>query len=338
MSPLPCSAQETEPTPVTVVDPVTIAPPDPPGAPDSVTVSGITDTSAFVSWSPVPEAETYTVWVDGNRFTGTTGTGTEIKGLEPYTEYAVHVTAANASGESPPSPVVNFRTLPPEPGAPDQLQVVSVTENSAVVRWHPLPSWQHIQFYRIYVDGEPVADVDPLEGLQMANLTNLQAGDHTVAVSGINENCEGPLSQAVSFTVQTVAAPSGLAVTNRSADSIWIMWDPVIGADRYVVLLNGQVAGETRERTFHLKGLDPETQYEIGVKAAFSDGNVSSPATLEAKTLSAPEQLGLAELTGVGSDYFPDVFPGMVVVFAIGGAFVIARLGQYSFRHFRLFR
>ena len=301
----------------------------PPSSPAEVCVSGIEEDSATVSWSPAPTATQYTVWVDGYRWTGSTGPAAKLEGLQAYTEYSVYVTAANDIGESGPSSLVTFKTLPPVPGVLEAPAVSEVTEGTAIVKWQPLPAWQYIQKYRIYVDGKPVADVDPQEGIQAANLTNLAAGKHMVAVSGINENCEGEPSQAVSFATQTVPSPSGLVMTNRSADTIWFMWDPVYDAEKYSVFLDGQPVGETHETAYNLDELNPDGQYEIGVKAVLPDGNISSAATIQVKTLSVTEQLNMASIMGAGSEYFPDVLPGIIVIFAIGGAMTIARMGQY---------
>ncbi len=304
--------------------------PLPPAAPSEVVVSGIEETRATVAWSPVPTATQYTVWVNGRRWAGSTGPAAELRGLQPYNDYSVYVTAANDAGESGPSVSVNFKTLPPAPTAPQKPEVSEVTDSSALVTWQPLPSWQHIQFYRIYVDGKAVADVTPQEGLQRARLTNLDPGTHAVAVAGVNENREGPPSEPAPFEVRSIPAPAGLALANRSADSIWIVWEPVPGAQEYRLYLNGQPVGETSGTSYRLSGLQAETAYEVGVAAAFPDGNVSGRATLQVQTLPPPERLDLAALTGAGYRYFPDVLPGLVAVFVVGGAFLLARLGQYS--------
>lgn len=306
------------------------APLVPPSPPSEVYVSGIEENRATVSWSPVATATQYTVWVNGQRWTGSSYPGAEIRGLQPYTEYSVYVTAANDAGESGPSTMVTFKTLPPVPGAPATPVVSDVTDTTAVVKWQPLPAWQHIQKYRIYVDGKAVADVNPVEGVQQAQLTNLDPGGHTVAVSGINENREGDLSPAVSFTVQAVPAPAGLVMANRSADSVWITWDSVTGADRYKIYVDGNLVGETKETRYLIKNLEADKEYQVGVSAVLPDGNVSAQATLQAKTLPVSEPLDLGKLTAAGYSYFPDALPGIVAVFAIGGAFAIARLGQYS--------
>ncbi len=299
----------------------------PPAAPAEVYVSGIEDTQATVSWSPVSGAVQYTVWVNSQRWTGGTSLSAEIK-LQPYTEYSVYVTANNADGESSPSPAVQFKSLPPAPSSPDRPEITEVTKTSAIVKWQPLPSSQHIQKYRIYVDGLAMADVDPQEGVQAAELKNLSAGGHTVSITGINENREGNPSPAVSFaTAQTVAAPTGLLMSNRSSDKIWITWDAVSGAE-YRVYVDGLPVGSTKENRFMMEEMDADTEYQIGVSAAM-DGNESMQSTITAKTLPVYEPLSFQNII---SEYTPDILPFIITIFVIGGAFSIARAGKFVFR------
>ncbi len=306
------------------------APLTPPASPSEVYVSGIEENRATVSWSPVATATQYTVWVNGQRWAGSSYPGAEITGLQPYTEYSVCVTAANDAGESGPSATVTFKTLPPVPGVPTEPVVTEVTESSALVKWQPLPAWQHIHKYRIYVDGKAVADVDPVEGVQQAQLVNLDPGGHTVAVSGINENREGDLSPAVSFTIQAVPAPAGLVMANRSADSIWITWDPITGADRYKIYVDGNLVGETNETRYLIQNLETDKEYLVGVSAMLPDGNESARATLAVKTLPLSEPLSLAVLMSTGYKYIPDAMPGIIALFIVGGAFALAKMGKYS--------
>jgi len=318
-----------EPTPVTVTNPVTINPPPVPEAPVSITVSGIEDTSASVSWEPSTGANNYTVWVDGQRWTGSNSTGALIQGLKPYTNYDIYVTASNDNGESGPSSPVTFMTLPPVPAAPQAPVVSDVTNSSAIVSWEPLPAWQYIQVYRVYVDGRAVADVEPQNGIQAAKLTNLEAGKHVVAVSGINENREGPLSKGVEFTITSVAAPAGLVMFNHTDSAIYIKWDSLKEADKYLVYVGENLAGETREANYILTGLEPSQACQVKVVAVMPDGNESAPAVINAETLPAPEPVSKEVLKRV-YPYVNDVIPGLVVVFAVGGAFVLARSARQS--------
>lgn len=330
-----------EPTPVTVTNPVTINPLPTPGAPTEVTVSGITDTSATVSWQPATGATNYTVWLDGQRFTGSNSTGAVLQGLKPYTSYTVYITASNDSGESGPSSSVSFTTLPPVPAAPQAPVVSEVTSSSAIVKWEPLPAWQYIQFYRVYVDGQAVSDITPQTGIQAAELTNLAAGKHIVAISGVNENQEGPLSKGVEFTISSVAAPTGLKMFNHTPESVYLSWDPIPGAESYQVYEGENLVGETGQASYTLTGLQPAQAYQVKVIAVMPDGNKSAPAALTAETLPAPEPV-TKEIISRVYPYVNDILPGLLVIFAVGAAFVVARLAQQSVGYrltiWRLFR
>ncbi|ADI02564.1 fibronectin type III domain-containing protein [Syntrophothermus lipocalidus] len=303
--------------------------PLPPSAPSEITAAGIEETRASVAWSPVPGATHYTVWVDGQRWTGSSCTGAEIKGLQPYTEYTVYVTASNDSGESGPSPSVTFKTLPPVPGTPIP-SIKAVDSAGATIEWPALPPSQYVKQYRIYVDGQFVADIDAKEGIQVAQLTNLETGDHYVTVAGVNENREGPMSQPLHFVVRAVPEPTGVTVANRGNDWVIVSWDKQVDIFKYRVFLDGELVGETREQSYLIKGLEPDTEYQIGVVAVSEDGNESLSAELTVKTSSTPPDVSLSGIIDPVYGYVPDVLPGMLVVFAIGGAIKIARTGKYA--------
>lgn len=326
-------AEPAEEEPIVIEEPMQI----PPAAPAEVYVSGIEDTQATVSWSPVSGATQYTVWVNGQRWAGGPSLSAEIR-LQPYTEYSVYVTAVNADGESSPSPAVQFKTLPPVPAAPERPEISETTGSSAVVKWQPLPAWQYIQKYRIYVDGQPMADVDPREGIQVVELKNLSGGNHTVSVSGINENREGDISPAVIFTVQTAAAPTGLMMSNRTDESIWIIWDTVSGADIYRIYVDGLPVGSTKENRFLLEHMDANTEYQIGVSAVMPDGNESVQTNIQVETLPVSESINLESLKGIAAEYTPDIMPEIIAIFVVGAAFAIARMGKFVFSRRLIFR
>ncbi|NLV16047.1 MAG: fibronectin type III domain-containing protein [Syntrophomonadaceae bacterium] len=310
----------------------------PPSSPAQVTVSGIQETRATVSWSPVPTATQYTVWVNGQRGGGSAYPAAEIDGLEAYAEYTIYVTAANDAGESGYSPSVSFTTLPPTPITPNKPEVYEVTDTKAVIEWQPLPGWQFIESYRIYVDGKAVADVDPMEGIQSVELTNLDAGIHCVAISGINENKEGPTSRPTQFTIQAIPSPTGLVIANRSHDRVLVAWDVIPGVDRYAVQVDEIPVGETKDNSFVIAGLTGETNYQIGVFAVLSDGNESARAKLDIQTPPQAAGMTLDAVMANTYDYIPDVVPGIIIIFVIGGAMKIARAGKLAIGRQFVFR
>ena len=247
-------------------------------------------------------------------------------------EYTVYVTAANDAGESGYSPTVMFTTLPPVPSAPERPVITEVTDSKAIIEWQPLPVWQYILSYRIYVDGQAVADVEPSKGIQAAELTNLEAGVHYVTVSGINENMEGPTSRPVQFMIQAIPAPTGLTVANRGDDRILLTWDVIPEAVRYKVYMDGNLVGESKNNSYFLQGLSAETQYQVSVYAVLSDSNESAQANLDIQTLPPVTCLTLESVMSSIYEYIPDVMPGMIMIFVIGGALKIARSGKLAIR------
>lgn len=301
----------------------------PPISPTDVCVSGIGEARVTVSWAPCMGATQYSIWVNGNRWAGSIAPGVEIRGLQPYTDYMIYVTAANNAGESGSSSSVQFTTLPPPPGAPAAPEVIEVSDEGAIIQWHPLPVWQYIQKYRIYVDGQPVADVDPQEGFQAAELVDLEPGSHYVNIAGINENREGCLSPMARFTVQAAPAPTGLAVANRSWDNIILSWDDVPGAEEYCLFVDGVPFATVAGNAYTIGDLEAETGYNIGLSAVLRDGNETATATIQAgtKIKEEPSLEAFMQSTYECANCFT---PGMVILFAIGGGFAIAKVAKYT--------
>lgn len=307
-----------------------------PLSPSDLCVSGIEDTRVTVSWSPCMGATQYSIWVDGNRWGGSVAPGAELKGLQPYTDYTVYVTAVNDAGESSSSPFVDFTTLPSPPGVPVMPEVMNVSDGGAVIQWSPLPAWQYIQTYRIYVDGQPVADVGPQEGTQAVELFDLEPGAHYISIAGINENREGNLSPVSRFVVQAAPAPTGLVVANRSWDCITFSWDEVPGAEEYCLYVDSSLIAETTESSYTVDNLTSETEYGISLSAKLSDGNETAPAAIQAST-KIKEEASLEAFMQDTYDYTKCFTPGMVILFAVGGAFAIARAAKYSLERRILF-
>lgn len=323
---------------VEVVNPITINPSAAPAAPNDIVVSGITDSSATVSWSPVVTASGYSVWIDGMRWAGADSPGLEIKGLQPDTTYSIYITAANDGGESGQSDSAMFTTLPPIPTAPTVPTVSEVTGNSAIINWEPLPPWQKIIAYRVYVDGEAVADIETQTGLQAANLTNLSSGNHLVSISGINDNREGLPSVPAQIYVQALPPVTGLKMINHSADTIYLSWDAVKNASQYVLSMNEQTVGITSQSKYAVSGLEPNQEYQVTVTSVMPDDNQTQAATIHASTLPIVQPYKKDTIIRSVNAYVPDIMPGIIAVFVVGIAFVIARIAKLSIGYKGFFR
>lgn len=120
-------------------------------------------------------------------------------------------------------------------------------------------------------------------------------------------------------------------MVNHSYDAVWLAWDKVSGAERYEIYVGEQLTGTTDQTSYTLTGLQPDQEYQVSLVALLPDGNRSQPATLQVKTLPAPEAITLSGLKERIFPYVNDVIPALVVLFAVGAAFTIARMARMPF-------
>lgn len=105
-------------------------------APSGVVASGITNTSATISFLPVAGAVSYQVFRNGAAGAVATGTGTSIKveGLTPSTKYTVQVAGVTKAGTvGPKSSPAPFSTTAAVAVQPSQPKVESVTRDRATL-------------------------------------------------------------------------------------------------------------------------------------------------------------------------------------------------------------
>lgn len=177
-------------------------------APTGVRVTGTTQTTVTLAWSPVPGAGYYRAYRSGSSTNvgATDGANTTITigGLKPNTEYSFQVAADTTSGKpGPKSAVVKGRTKGVALAKPGGVKVSSVTKTSAKVSWSKVAG---AEYYRIYVDdptrtGGLVAHGSADGGLTSYTVTGLKPNTaYKVAVAADTTNSNpGPKSGAVSF-------------------------------------------------------------------------------------------------------------------------------------------
>ena len=107
-----------------------ITKPNPPGG---LTVSGITQTSAALSWNPVSGAQSYKVYLnDSLKASGITATSYTFTGLTANTSYKFGVCATGTSGDSNIASTGNYITLP---NVPTDLNITNQTDSSVSLSW-----------------------------------------------------------------------------------------------------------------------------------------------------------------------------------------------------------
>jgi len=313
------------------VQDVNVVPPPVPSAP-VVTVSGITDTEAHISWPAVASAIQYTVYLNGQTYAGTNNPASVLTGLTPHTAYTVYVIANNAGGDSPASNTVNFTTLSPVPVAVSQ-PLVQTNGTTATVKFNPLAAEYNITAYNIYLDGKLNTSFKPVAGMQTANITGLSVGSHTITITATNDNQEGPQSQPVTLTVSTVPAPLGVQAYNKSSDTIYLNWQAVPGASSYDISLNGHSVGQTYQPSYIAQSLTPNTSYQISIMTVMPDGEQSAGTTITVQTENLTNQISVTSIENYIFTYVPNIKTYLEILFAVIAALLMAQNLKLTVRH-----
>lgn len=298
-----------------------------PTVPSGVAVSGITESTAVVSWTESTDnvgVAGYNIYLNDNKVNGLpiTELKFQLTGLTAETEYQVKVEALDEAGNSSISNPVSFVTgVAPDreaPTKPDGITISDITHNSAVVMWNESTDNVGVVGYNIYLNDVKV-NASPITE-QQANISETNelttsvlryelggleaATEYQVKIEAVDAVGNTSVSDVVRFTTVTFqepgdqrpTAPGNLTTVEVMSESISISWRPAgdnEGVVGYNVYVNGQRMNTTAitDTQYVLTGLTADTTYEIMVTAVNGVGNESEAALLTVKTdaMAAPE-------------------------------------------------
>ena len=298
-----------------------------PTVPSGVAVSGITESTAVVSWTESTDnvgVAGYNVYLNDNKVNALpiTELKFQLTGLTAETEYQVKVEALDEAGNSSISNPVSFVTgVAPDreaPTKPDGITISDITHNSAVVMWNESTDNVGVVGYNIYLNDVKV-NASPITE-QQANISETNelttsvlryelggleaATEYQVKIEAVDAVGNTSVSDVVRFTTVTFqepgdqrpTAPGNLTTVEVMSESISISWRPAgdnEGVVGYNVYVNGQRMNTTAitDTQYVLTGLTADTTYEIMVTAVNGVGNESEAALLTVKTdaMAAPE-------------------------------------------------
>uniref|UniRef100_A0A673J934 Receptor-type tyrosine-protein phosphatase F n=1 Tax=Sinocyclocheilus rhinocerous TaxID=307959 RepID=A0A673J934_9TELE len=249
-------------------------------------ISSITHSWGF----PLTQTDTdqYRAKVSDNGFQevdGVASTRYSIGGLSPYSEYEFRVMAVNNIGRGPPSGTVETRTSEQAPSSPPlRVQARMLSATTMLVQWEPPeePNGQ-IRGYRVYYTPDMHFPLSTWQkhNTEDSSLTTISGlvpdityGLRVLAFTSVGD---GPPSDILQ--VKTQQGVVGLTTTTTK-----LAWDPPPLPERngkiirYVVVYRdinshqNQTNG-TAETQMTIQGLQPDTTYDIRVRAR--SGNMS---------------------------------------------------------------
>jgi len=233
-----------------------------PSAPGEFKTAMIGESEISLSWNESPTASLYEL----HRYDSPIYSGPDLDytdtGLESSTEYDYQVSAKNESGYGDIAYLNDLMTLPAQVPS---VTISTYTESEFELNWEPV---RGADGYGLTLDGVELAKVD--SQTKSFKVSGLKSGtSYDLAVYATNRSGAGA---AKSITARTIpGSVIGLKVDDIEETGATIGWDPVIGADKYLVEVDDNQY-EVSGTTLKLSGLSGGHTYTLKVKAGNESG------------------------------------------------------------------
>ncbi|NXW51010.1 TIE2 protein, partial [Nyctiprogne leucopyga] len=237
------------------------------------------------------------------------GTTKRLDNLEPKTEYqfCVQLSRQGEGGEGHPGPQASFTTaalgLPP----PEGLTLFPKSMTSLNLSWHPL-TLRTEDDIRVEVERKSVND----NGDESSVITQVPGNMSTLIIKDleprqqymcrvrVNTRSQGEWSNylyAWTFSDRIPPAPYNIRFSNTTDTSSVISWTTAEGHSISSIIISYKIYGKaeynhidiviknTSITQYHLKGLEPNTVYQVQINAQNNIGLSNPNTSFELKTL-----------------------------------------------------
>lgn len=174
------------------------------------------------------------------------------------------------------------------PTVPTNLRITGATEDTMSIAWTASTDnsgsiHHYVTCYSGFgipgawcIWGSPVPPAKTIGGLVPGREFSFRV--KAVDTAGNESALSSAVTGSTAPDVQAPTVPANLQVTATTPSSVSLAWDR--STDNwgfvYQVLMDGQVAGATTERTFRLRHLTPGTTHTFAVRARDTSGNLSA--------------------------------------------------------------
>ncbi|RLV96999.1 hypothetical protein DV515_00012226, partial [Chloebia gouldiae] len=284
------------------------------------------------------------------------GTTKRLDNLEPKTEYqfCVQLSRQGEGGEGHPGPQASFTTaalgLPP----PEGITLFPKSMTSLNLSWHPL-TLRTEDDIRVEVERKSVND----NGDKSSVITQVPGNMSTLVIKDleprqqymcrvrVNTRSQGEWSNylyAWTFSDRIPPAPNNIRFSNITDTSSVISWTAAEGHSISSIIISYKIYGKaeynhidiiiknTSITQYHLKGLEPDTVYQVQINAQNNIGLSNPNTSFELKTL--PETKASYESKG-GKMLLIAILgsAGMTCVTILLAFLIMLQLKRANFQH-----
>ncbi|WP_339784113.1 fibronectin type III domain-containing protein [Paenibacillus sp. FSL R7-0313] len=234
-----------------------------------------------LTWDTVTSATYYGLSRDGTAIYEGEQTEYLDSGLDSGTEYSYALIAGNETG---PGPLAGLPLLKTLPGQVSGLQVSDASTASLRLNWEAVRGADR---YELWLNGEKSGTVSA--GTQEWVFAGLSSGtSYQLDVQAVNGSGQGIRSSVSGTTLPE--SPSGLHVVQVTEQGAILSWEPVAGATKYRVVIDGQ-SHEISDTQLAVRHLSNSREYTYEVQAGNAAGYGASTSSTILTLPSRPEGL-----------------------------------------------
>ncbi|PQP81221.1 hypothetical protein C0Q44_22650 [Paenibacillus sp. PCH8] len=263
-----------------------------PAAPGEFMAVQIREHDISLAWETVTSATYYGLSRDGSPIYEGEQTEYLDTGLDSGTDYSYELIAGNETG---PGPLAGLPLLKTLPGPVSSLNLSDATRTSLRLDWNAVRGADR---YELWVNGEKKGTIPA--GTQEWTFEGLDSGTtYQLDVQAVNGSGQGVRSSVAGTTLPE--SPAGLHVVQVTEKGAILSWDPVAGATKYRVVINGQ-SHEVSDTQLTVHHLSSSRQYTYEVQAGNAAGYSASTSSTVLTLPSRPEGLNVTWTgeTGMG--------------------------------------
>lgn len=171
------------------------------------------------------------------------------------------------------------------PSVPSGLYAADSTDSSIGIGWLASQDNVGVTRYKVFLDGIAIGTTVGTD----YTFTSLEPGRrYAMSVSAIDaENNESPRSSSIYATTlnpdrEPPSIPTGISISNVTGNTLIISWQAStdnVGVEKYSIYLDQSWIADETSDNYRVTGLEPNTDYELALRAFDKAGNSSPLST-----------------------------------------------------------